>query len=112
MQNLEGPKATPQVATVARHQNAVAGKFVIDGGTNLQGKTEKEMELDEFEAFKSFRAMRKLQSERRVRKEKVWDQFSVHTDQTEDSSEEKKESDSHEKRLSKDEKDVDWLPYA
>ncbi|CAI9270779.1 unnamed protein product [Lactuca saligna] len=88
MQNLEGPEATLQVSTVVRHQNIVTRKFFSDERTDLQGKTTEEVELDEFEAFQSFIAMRKLQSEKRLQKEKEWDRVSVHTDQTEDSSEE------------------------
>ncbi|CAH1435729.1 unnamed protein product [Lactuca virosa] len=84
MQNLEGPEATPQVATVVRHQNTVTRKFVSDERTDLQGKTTEEVELDEFEA------LRKLQSDKRLQKEKEWDRVSVHTDQMEDSSEEEK----------------------
>ncbi|CAH1427254.1 unnamed protein product [Lactuca virosa] len=66
IQNHEGPEATLQVATVVRHQNVVAGKIISDEGMNLQGKTTKEMKLEEFEAFKSFRAMRKLQRKRQL----------------------------------------------
>ncbi|CAH1414562.1 unnamed protein product [Lactuca virosa] len=106
MQNLEGPEATPAVATMVRHQNTIAGKLISDEGANLQGKTAEEMELEEFEAFKSFRAMRKLQNERQPQKEKEWYRVSVHTDQTEDSDEEGKESSPHEKRSSKKEKNV------
>ncbi|CAH1421614.1 unnamed protein product [Lactuca virosa] len=103
---LKGPEATPQVATVVRHQNVVIRKIISDDGTDLQGKTIEEMELKEFEAFKSFRAMRKLQSQRQPQKEKEWDRVSVHTDQTEYSDEQGKESTLHEKRSSMKERDA------
>lgn len=43
MQNLEGLEATPQIATVVKHQNVVVGKFISDEGANLQGKTVEEI---------------------------------------------------------------------
>ncbi|CAI9266802.1 unnamed protein product [Lactuca saligna] len=90
MQNLEGPEAT------VRHQNEVVGRLVSNEGTSLQGKTIEEVELEEFEAFRSFSAMRKLQNERQLKKDKEWDRVLVHIDRTEDSDEERKESDPRE----------------
>lgn len=97
---------------MVRYQGATVGKFVSNEGADLQGKTAKEIELDEFKAFQRFRALRKSQSEKQLQKEKEWDWVSVHTDQKEDSIEGEKESSPRGKSLSKDAKDADQLSNA
>lgn len=45
---------------MVQHQNVMTGDVADDEEVNLQNKTTKVLELEEFEAYKSFRTMIKL----------------------------------------------------